>query len=38
MVNADLERWQNHVDGKNVIWDAPNYPNEITVMKRHSQK
>ena len=35
MVEADLQRWQDFLDGKSPQWDAPNYPNTIHLQKRH---
>ena len=38
MVDADLKRWQDYVDGKSFPWDAPNYPGDIKLLKRHLAK
>lgn len=35
MVDADLNRWQDYLDGKFQPWDAPNYPGHIRLLKRH---
>jgi len=34
MVNADLDRWQRYLKKDIFPWDAPNYPQEINIMKR----
>ena len=38
MVEADLQRWQDHVDGKSIQWDAPHYPEVIKLKKRHLEQ
>ena len=35
MVEADLERWKQHLDGKSFSWDAPNYPPEMDIISRN---
>lgn len=35
MVEADLERWKLHLDGKPLSWDAPNYSHEMDVISRN---
>lgn len=35
MVQADLDRWKQHLDGKMVSWDAPNYPHEMDIISRN---
>lgn len=34
MVDADLKRWQDYLDGKHFPWDAYLYPNEAKVLRR----
>ena len=34
MVNADIKRWQDLLDGKIFPWDAPNYPTEAKIITR----
>jgi len=38
MVDADLTRWTDYLDGKQFPWDAPNYPDDIKLQKRHVTK
>lgn len=38
MVDADLNRWTDYLDGKQFPWDAPNYPDDIKLQKRHVTK
>ena len=38
MIKADMERWDKFSKGELFPWDAPNYPNEISVLKRHIKK
>jgi len=38
MVDADLKRWSDYLDGKTFAWDAPNYPGDIRLLKRHVEK
>ncbi len=35
MVEADLERWKMHQQGKPISWDAPNYSHEMDVISRN---
>jgi GDPmannose 4,6-dehydratase len=37
MVKEDLVRWQAITEGKSFPWDAPCYPPEKTVLKRHAK-
>lgn len=37
MAQADLERWKKHLKGESFSWDAPNYPDNIQIMKRHAR-
>ena len=32
MVNSDLEKWRMWLNGERFPWDAPNYPDEISIM------
>jgi len=38
MINEDLKRWQMILDGKVFHWDAPLYPNEMTILQQFYQK
>lgn len=38
MLDADLMRWGDYLDGKLQPWDAPNYPGDIRLLKRHVTK
>jgi GDPmannose 4,6-dehydratase len=38
MVNKDLERWKKYIKGEHMAWDAPSYPGDINVIKRHRSK
>lgn len=38
MVDADLKCWSNYLDGNSFPWDAPNYPGDIRLLKRHVKK
>ena len=38
MVDADLARWQGYLEGRLQPWDAPNYPGDIRLLKRHVEK
>lgn len=38
MVEADLTRWTDYLGGKQFPWDAPNYPDDIKLQKRHVTK
>ena len=38
MLDADLMRWRDYLDGKLQPWDAPNYPGDIKLLKRHVTK
>ena len=33
MVKTDLEKWEKWQNGERFPWDAPNYPNETTIIK-----
>ena len=35
MVEADLDRWKQHLDGKPFSWDAPNHPPEMDIISRN---
>jgi len=35
MVEADLNRWSGYLNGNSLPWDAPNYPGDIRLLKRH---
>jgi len=35
MVKADLDRWKKSKNGETFPWDSPNYPDDMTVIKRH---
>ncbi|NIR30755.1 MAG: GDP-mannose 4,6-dehydratase [Gammaproteobacteria bacterium] len=35
MVKADLKRWQDHMTGEVFPWDAFNYVDDLTLVKRH---
>ncbi len=35
MLEADLQRWKDYMEGKSFPWDAPNYPGDISLKKRH---
>ncbi len=37
MVNADIKRWENFLAGESFAWDAPSFPDNITILKRHSK-
>ena len=34
MVDADLERWNKHLNGEFFSWDAPNYKDELNIVTR----
>ena len=34
MVDADITRWRDHINGVSFPWDAPNYPNEDHIIRR----
>ena len=36
MVDADLKRWNDFLDGKAFPWDAPLYPDESQLITRFS--
>ncbi|NQV08591.1 GDP-mannose 4,6-dehydratase [Candidatus Woesearchaeota archaeon] len=38
MVDADLDRWKQHQEGKMFPWDALNYPGEMNILKRGPKK
>ena len=38
MVKADIERWEKFQKGEMFPWDAPNYPDDMDVIKRHIRK
>jgi|TARA_B100001750_G_scaffold246303_1_gene268181 GDPmannose 4,6-dehydratase len=38
MLDADLKRWNNFLDGKIFPWDAPLYPDESSLITRLSDK
>ena len=38
MVDADLKRWNNFLDGKIFPWDAPLYPDETKLITRLSNR
>lgn len=38
MIDADLKRWSDYKDGKSFVWDAPNYPGDLRLIKRHAGK
>jgi len=38
MVEADLKRWLDYQSGKFFPWDAPNYPGDIRLKKRHMKR
>jgi len=38
MVEADLKRWADYQNGNSFPWDAPNYPGDIRLIKRHVEK
>ncbi len=35
MVEEDLQRWEDHLKGKAFPWDAFNYADDLTLVKRH---
>ena len=37
MVDADLKRWSDYLDGKLFPWDALNYPNNLDFIKRNKK-
>lgn len=37
MVEKDIERWNDWLNGKNFAWDAWNYPNEKKILSRKLQ-
>jgi GDPmannose 4,6-dehydratase len=38
MVEADLRRWKAYLEGNPQPWDAPNYPDDVRLQKRHVSK
>ena len=38
MVEADLKRWNDFLNGKAFPWDAPLYPDESRIITRLSNK
>jgi|SRR3989344_1580943 len=38
MVEADLKRWQMHLNGETFAWDAPNHPGHIKYLYRAKDK
>lgn len=38
MVDADVKRWSDYLNGKLSPWDAPNYPGDVRLLKRHVEK
>jgi len=34
MVNADLEKWKSWLNGERFPWDAPNYPDELSIITK----
>ena len=38
MVDADLKRWNDFLDGKIFPWDAPLYPDQSKLITRLSHK
>lgn len=34
MVDTDLNRWEKHLNGQTLYWDAQNYPNDLTILSR----
>ena len=34
MVDSDLHRWSNYLNGEIFPWDAPSYPNELKINSR----
>jgi GDPmannose 4,6-dehydratase len=38
MIDADLKRWSDYKDGRSFVWDAPNYPGDLRLLKRHAEK
>jgi GDPmannose 4,6-dehydratase len=38
MVETDLQRWKNYLEGNPSAWDAPSYPDTIRFQKRHGKK
>lgn len=35
MVEADIQRWEDHQSGKTFPWDAFNYADDLTMVRRH---
>ena len=38
MVNEDIKRWTQFLDGKAFPWDAPLYPSESQIITRLSEE
>lgn len=38
MVEADLERWRQYLNGKHFAWDAPNHPGHVKYLFRAKDK
>ena len=38
MLNEDLDRWKQFLDGKTFPWDAPAYPSESNIITRLSKE
>lgn len=35
MIKSDVERWERYMKGEIFPWDAPNYSDEMSILKRH---
>ena len=37
MVDSDIKRWSNYLNGEIFPWDAPSYPNELNIKSREKK-